>query len=367
MATTKIRVRRISKTEEFQNLKKSWDALLAQNHRQSGFITWEWLFSWWEIYGQEDQLWLITAWQGEELVGLIPLVHHDENLKGFRFRTLQSLGSPQRDISGILVKNMEGKILSTMAEYLVEQKDQWDMVVFAYYTQNDPALIALKLTFQNAGFAGIDKFSEQFYLQLEGDWDSFRATLSKNFRKNLRRATRNAQEKGMVSLKHFKGKEANWHVFQKIIALNEYSNFPIIYNSLKEQEFNKNLLKNMQKKAIFDIFLLYIEDRLVAYEYGFTHSQRYESWRAGYDTRYDPKVSSGKLLAQMSIEKSFELGYQEVDFLRGDEPYKLGWRPSARKYTKARFIKKNNFPALYLFIWLPKIKSWLKQHFRKSV
>ncbi|MCP4141125.1 MAG: GNAT family N-acetyltransferase [Chloroflexi bacterium] len=366
MATTNIHIRRISEREEFRKLKDSWDALLAQNHRQSSFITWEWLFSWWEIYGQKDQLWLVTAWQDEELVGIIPLARNKERIKGINFRTLESLGSPQRDVSAILVKNMDEKIITAMAEYLLAQKKQWDTVVLAYYTQNDPVLNALRLAFQKAGYEGVDKFSEQFYLPLAGDWPSFHATLSRNFRKNLRRATSSAKKKGIVSLKHYKGKAANWPIFEKIVALNQYGNFPIIYNSQKEQEFHKKLLEVMQEKAIFDIFLLYIDDKLVAYEYGFTYGQRYESWRAGYDTRYDPKVSSGKLLAQLSIEKSFELGYQEVDFLRGDEPYKLGWRPSARKYTKIRFIKKNNYLALFIFIYLAKIKSWLKKYLHKA-
>ena len=113
----------------------------------------------------------------------------------------------------------------------------------------------------------------------------------------------------------------------------------------------------MPEKGLLNIFLLEVDNTPVAYQYGFVQNNRYEPWRVAYDFRFPRRVSVGTLLYKLSIEKAFGLGYTEIDFLRGDEAYKLNWKPEKRKYVKIRFIRRNNFLALPVFIWFPRIKK----------
>ena len=367
MKKENIHIRHISTTEEFENLENPWSELLAENHIQSAFLSWEWLFSWWQVYDQEKELWLISAWQNEELVGIIPLMLQDEKTNGLNFRTLLPLGSPQCDVSGFLVKNMREEILFALSKYLLEQRKLWDTLALNHFAPNDPALAYLKIIFQKEGFKTREKVSEHYYLELNKNWEELLANLSRKFRKNLRRAARLAEGTGKVSLSHYSGDEVTWQIFQKIIDINQHARFPLIYQSPEEQSFHKELSERASKKDLISVFLLSIDNIPLAYEYGFTYKNRYEAWRAGYDMRFDPTISIGKLLSKMMTEKAFALNYTEIDFLRGDEAYKTDWNTQTRVYTKTRFIKKSNLLARWVFIWFPKIRKSLKSLLPKNL
>lgn len=324
---------------------------------QVRFLTWEWMFSWWEVYGDDYDLYLLTAWEEDALVGVLPLMLAKEKRGIFSFRTLLPLGTPQTDISGILLKDKSETILFEMGEYLLSHKKEWDMLVLNHLVQDDLALIYFKEYFHNAGIRSRERISDHYYISIEGNWDDFLANLSRKFREILRRSARRAAKIGKVSFRYYSGEEASWEVFQKIIEINQYSKYPIIYQSEKEQIFHKKLFARMPEKGLLNIFLLEINNIPVAYQYGFVQNDRYESWRVAYDFRFPRRVSVGKLLFKLATEKSFELGYTEIDFLRGDEAYKLEWKPKTRKYTKIRFVLKNRPLALLFFVWLPQIKT----------
>ncbi|MCP4141126.1 MAG: GNAT family N-acetyltransferase [Chloroflexi bacterium] len=360
MKKENIHIRHIGTTEEFESLENAWSELLVQNHVQSAFLSWEWLFSWWKVYAQKKELWLISAWQNEELVGIIPLMLQDEEKSGFHFRTLFPLGSPHCDVTGVLVKNIREEILLALSKYLLEQKKLWDTLALNHFTPNDPALAYIKTIFQEEGLKTREKFSDHYYLELNETWEELHANLSRKFRKNLRRASRLAEGTGKVSMSHYSGSEVTWPTFQKIVDINQHARFPLIYQSPEEQAFHKELSERASKRDLVSIFLLSIDNIPLAYEYGFTYKKRYEAWRAGYDMRFDPAISIGKLLSKMMTEKAFELNYTEIDFLRGDEAYKRDWNTKTRVYTKTRFVKKSHLLARWLFIFLPEFRKSIK-------
>ena len=356
----KLSTYHISTTEEFEKLKNIWGELLAQNHVQSAFMAWEWLFSWWKIYNETCQLWIVTTWKGEELLGILPLGLYNEKKRSIHFRTLRPLGCPQIDVSGVLVKDQNEDVLESLCQYLVDRHTDWDILELKYYRQDDPALVFFKSSLRQKGLSFREKTNNHFHISLEGSWAEYRPKLSRKFRKNLRRAARHAHESGEVAFEHFSGANITWQVFEKIIKVNQYTHYPLLFNSSREQAFHKELTKHTHTKEILTVFLLSIDKIPLAYEYGFIYKDRYESWRAGYDTRSDPIMSLGKLLSQMAIEQAFDLNYKEIDFLRGDEAYKEEWKPFTRKYSKVQFIRKTNFVACFVFIWLPRIKAFVK-------
>ena len=351
---------RISTTEEFEKLQDAWGKLLEQSHAQSAFLTWEWLFSWWKVYNDTSTLWILTTWKNDELLGILPLGLYDTKKSGLNFRTLRPLGSPHVDVSGVLVKDQNEDVIESLCQYFVDHNKDWDILEINHYRQDDPVLFFLKSSLSQKGLISREKINDHFHVTLEGSWEELHSKLSRRFRKNLRRAARRSKESGEVTFEHFSGEKINWEVFKKIINVNQHSQYPLLFNSPREQAFHKELTEHAYTKKILTVFILSIDNIPLAYEYGFIYGHNYESWRAGYDTRNDPTISIGKLLSQMVTERSFDLGYKEIDFLRGDEAYKQEWQPSARKYSKVQFIKKTNLIAGFIFITLPQIRTFFK-------
>src|SRR5215210_4937363 len=59
---------------EFAALEEEWEDLYRDSAQATPFQTWAWLYSWWEAYGEDYELRLITVRDGALLVGLVPLM-----------------------------------------------------------------------------------------------------------------------------------------------------------------------------------------------------------------------------------------------------------------------------------------------------
>src|SRR5215831_13382028 len=46
----------IKDNASFYALRSEWDALLSENLVNTIFLTWEWLYEWWNSFGQSEQL-----------------------------------------------------------------------------------------------------------------------------------------------------------------------------------------------------------------------------------------------------------------------------------------------------------------------
>lgn len=58
----------------FRALEQDWRDLHAASPAATPFQSWDWLFSWWEVYGRRGALRLLTARDADRLVGVLPLM-----------------------------------------------------------------------------------------------------------------------------------------------------------------------------------------------------------------------------------------------------------------------------------------------------
>ena len=70
----RVTIKHIQDFETFKGIREDWDRLLENSPLKSAFLTWEWLYGWWKVNRAGRELWLITAWRGNELVGIAPLM-----------------------------------------------------------------------------------------------------------------------------------------------------------------------------------------------------------------------------------------------------------------------------------------------------
>jgi CelD/BcsL family acetyltransferase involved in cellulose biosynthesis len=78
------------------------------------------------------------------------------------------------------------------------------------------------------------------------------------------------------------------------------------------------------------IFPLYVGDAIAAVDVAFSVAGRFSYYQGGRSTA--PEHSgAGTVLMARGIEWACDTGHREVDFLRGAEPYKLGWGAQQRR------------------------------------
>lgn len=352
-----ITIKRLSSIQEFANIKAQWDRLVSASAIQSAFLSWGWLYAWWKANSGGKQLWLVTAWRGEELAGIAPLMLEKRN--GF-LKVLASLGTPQSDVSGFIHFPDDYEVMEHLIANLAASHNEWHILELNEFDRSWLAEKGIFEKFRKAGLTVVEDNNNHYYIQLDDNWDKFSAKLARKFRYNLRRALRLAEEIGAVELRRYCGKELTWDVFKSIVEINRHANYPRLYNSKVEQELARELILNMaSSRHSFIAYILAVDNKPVAYEYGFINRNRFEDWRSGFDKRFPQQVSIGKLLAMKVVQECISQAITEIDFLRGDEAYKLEWEPSARVFSRVRVFSKS-IPSLTARYWLMKIKPLIK-------
>src|SRR3989338_6121715 len=89
----------IVKEEKFRDLKIEWDQLLSLSSTNAVYLTWEWLFTWWEIFGDDRrELFIIAVRENGQLIGIAPLIIHNvEDFNLFTFRRIEFLGTGEEE------------------------------------------------------------------------------------------------------------------------------------------------------------------------------------------------------------------------------------------------------------------------------
>ena len=359
-----IQIKHIQNADELETLQTPWNHLMQESGIKDVFLTWEWLSAWWKEYGLDKELWLVTAWKSDELVGIAPLMLENKRKSGLPVRILKTLGTPESDVGGFLVRDGNGEILEVIWDYILREARQWDGIHLKEFCYDAHQTRHILEIFKKYGLCSLIKVKEHYYIPVQGTWDEFIKSLSKNTRKGLNRRMRRAEEYGKVSLERNQGPYIEWKHFEQLFGINQTGNYPNLYNMDQEQRFHRELMERMQSKDWMNIDFLYIDNKPVAFQYGFFFDNRYEDWRGGFDKSYH-ELSVGKLLLNLSIEQLFQNGFKEHDFLRGTYDYKSIWNSKSRSFINIRAAFPNNINAIIAFIFLPKIKRLLKSILRK--
>jgi CelD/BcsL family acetyltransferase involved in cellulose biosynthesis len=56
-----MQVSKITSSVEFSSLREEWNRLLSASGLANIFLTHEWLLSWWEVYGEDIELLVLTC------------------------------------------------------------------------------------------------------------------------------------------------------------------------------------------------------------------------------------------------------------------------------------------------------------------
>ena len=357
--SNEIQLRHIQSLEEFEDLRPQWDRLLRVRTRQTVFLTWEWLTAWWKHYQGNRELWLITAWAGDDLVGAAPLMKTKMRKHGVAFRLLHSLGSPNCDESDFLARNNSPEIIRSLCDYLHAEHHQWDALELNEFESASSACGTIRDYFNRTGYLIHDKPNHHYHIRLQTSWEAYWKKLSKNLRHNVERRLRRAQENHQVDFKHIKGGELTWSDFETIFNISTKGHFPEKYRSAQERGFHQELLKRMRGLNWIEIALLSLDGRAIAFEYGFQVDGRFEDWRTGFDLTH-ADLAGGTLLLYFLLQRLCNEGYSDLDFLRGEYDFKEKWMPARREFVEMRIVQSHRLSARLALIWIPRLGHWLQ-------
>ena len=354
---SQVTVTIVQDTASFESLRDEWNSLLFETNNSTIFLTWEWLFAWWKNIGQHNnELRVLLVHQQEKLIGIAPLMLNTKRKYAISYKRLQSLGHPECDVSGIITNDIVATTDSIL-KYLQENRKDWDLLELNEYHLTNQNCQHFLLRIKESNFNEEIDIDEHFHIPTDKNWDEYFRGLSKNLRRNYKRRLKRAEETGGVSYSIHSGDNLTWDTFQTIFLINEHGNFPNLYRDSNSMEFHKHLFQLMNKKGWVQIEILQINNKPVAYQYGFLFKNIYEDWRGGFDKNHDI-LAPGKLLMMKSLESRFKnVMISENNLLRGKHTYKTDWNPSSRQYGTIKVYNTNKLFVKFAYFFTRFIQS----------
>ncbi len=350
-----IKIVRLTKLSEIHQIKSEWEDLLRRARNKSIFLTWEWLITWWETYGENNELWWINVKdENGKLIGSAPFyLRKQSNGLILPHRELRFIGtgapvSPEH-LDVLAVPEKSAEVIEAIQRYLVDHAKDWDVLLLTDLTRKggatppestgrgDCAPTALKL---NDALIE-DQLPSAPYIPLPDIWENYFKSLGKWLRRTVVRQ-RNKQTRELnMSFYVWSPKDGGLDVafgkFEKLYALRKES--VKVENKFEEspgyQKFHRLLASRFAERGWLNLAFLKIGDKEVACEYTFKYLDTLYSYQCGFDPAFG-KNNVFKVLRSYVIEDAVRQGMKEFDLLRGEEPYKYDWKALPRKKQMLR-------------------------------
>ena len=320
--------------KSFASLEEEWTGLYEHCTSVTPFQSWAWLYSWWEHYGEDYELRLITLRSDELLVGVFPLMLERRAGLG----RLQFIGSGATDYLDVLAREgWEEKVVETAATAL-GRIGNWQI---ADLQELRPGALARALQRSWTGLGSYLPQNNCVVTDLK-PWDELLESLSKNHRKVARRSLRRMESDGVCSrLADAGSAEA---AAGRLVALHRESwkdrGIGVEHTTRRFEAFVEAAVRRTTARGLGAISEFRRADEVVASEFLLFGSDFVGTYMMGANeealNRY--QVSSLCIWDALNVARSRDLSH--LNHLRGEEPYKLRW--ASRVEPNHRLILSRN-------------------------
>ena len=313
-------------TSALKSMREAWNGLLDRDPHGTVFQTWEWNYAWWSAYCRSNlkarfnaELCVATAWHGDVLVGVLP-VWRSRRRKAVRF-----LGEHVTDYLMPLVDGAEAKaVLERFSEHLR-----------AGVPGNALELIDVPAEhpFATIWAAHAREGSTCPRLALSGTPGRLLESISSNLRHAIRKGEREILQSGRGNFS-----DANEHDWPSALHA-----FETLYASRAALKGRRTVLADPFRPRFWREFLalavpagmvrlktLTIDGEPACGILCFVHKGTTSYYAQGMDARFAP-LAPGNLTLWRAVEDAISAGCDTFDFLRGEEEFKMRWRPELKR------------------------------------
>lgn len=336
----------VATLEGFMALREEWTALLHKSRAANLFLTWEWMFTWWQIFGGRFELMLLTVRRGEALVGIAPLLRERRWAFGVPVRVVKFLGggvASSDHLDFVLDPESEAVAVAALLDYLKRNRDTWNLLELEEVPAQSPTVATLLAEAPARGYS-IEVSERRIcpYLPLPSTWEEFVGALSRSLRGNLRYYGRKLAERGVVEFQLWKDPDGLADTMDRFKALHlkrrEIKGDEGSFAYLGFEAFHREFAGLALQQGWLRLAFLRVNGEAVAVAYGFQYRGVTYWYQGGFDPAW-AEYSVGTLLLGEYIRAAVEEGSREFDFLRGEGAHKSFWTDQVRRNLRVRVGK----------------------------
>lgn len=347
-----IKVSHIHSAQQFESISEKWHKLYLKSNCTIPSLTSAHIFAFLKHrIPPEHQPAVILAEEDGRLAGGVPLLmSRNRFLPGyFEFRTFSDLETYS---AGFLVdKTSDGEILREMVEYLEDLAPRWFSISLTRIPEHSDSISGLSELDRVRTHIDFDGFGS--YIQVPDDADDFVASLSSNFRKNLRKQNRRLDKLTGVEYDFIESENADNACLEDFLAL-EASGWKgekgtAIASSKRDTEFYRDLTSRLAESGLLEWHFLRAEGKTIAGHLAIRTGRVITLSKIAYDEGYS-RCSPGNMLFLHMIEREIEReSSDQIDCLT-DMAWHSNWRMSRRRYYNITSFRGKLIPLLAGYI-----------------
>lgn len=344
-----INISKITNTHEWKKLEPEWNKLLATSDAKwNPFLTFEWLYSWWEVFGEDKELAVLLAEDDTGLIAIAPLMVS----KRTGFRVCEFIGTGRTDYLGFILSEInEGEVYNNFFKF-INTNLSWHLMNLRDFI-GDPENIILASKKANLKYCGIIGDTSP-YLPLSTTWDEYLMSKSGKNRGNIKRAIKKIEADKEISVDCVRDYDPK---LVDEIAVVEANSWKAETGSPRfsgnGRLFFDTIFNKFFKNQWLEIWTLRFRGKLLSHSINYIFNCSIYNYNIAYVKNYKEYVkhhSVGSILTSIPLRDSFERKHKVYDFLRGDEPYKKLWATHHNKLFYMAIYKNNLFSFLAYII-----------------
>ena len=305
----------IENADSFTRLDTQWRELLHTATNNHVFFTPQWQNAWWQVFGSDYELVLLSLYDHRELVGIAPFKRKDGKLS--------FIGSSDVcDYMDFISKTGgEEYFFSQLLDYL--DKLEWSSLELDSIL---PESLAFKyfipLARQRGCHVEIQQTNVSPQLLLPAGWEEYLALLTTKDRHELQRKLRRLEQTRSVNYQTVTDREnlpPAMDSFFKLFKLSSADKANFMTD--KKREFFNTMAGTLAEKGNLKLSFLEIEGVPVSAVICFDYNNDVYLYNSAYDPAYF-SLSVSLLLEVFCIRDAIAKGKKRFDFLSGNERYK---------------------------------------------
>lgn len=345
----------------FLQIEESWNKLYELATEKEIFYTFEWHKAWWLSLGKTRQMRILVFKDGNNVVGIMPMVAYRTNIRDGYLRLLEFSGSSQSDRQNLLYHpQYTDEIMLNMGVAFKKLLSGVDVLRLHNIASTSPLLtcdfLAPKAFLQNR--------TPLPYLSLETSLEELSKKWRGSHRGDVRRQFNRLSKFGALKLEQI----TEWNSCEKHLndflamhgALWESKSQAMKKRNLQTGSFFRALMKELWERGVIHFSMLTLDKKPISYHFGFLENRKLYYYKPAYSLEY-ANFSPGKVHIYLLIENGIKNGWQTYDFLGGNEKYKYAWT-NLEDYSYTLYISGNGlFGALGKWWFLSgrdKLKQW---------
>lgn len=300
---------------------RRWNGLLDQSKLPSVFLTWQWQTQWARSFAAGPlQLLTVTDEEGS-LSGLLPLYEESPG----RLRILGGVDvSDYLDV--IAAAGREEEVWQTLLQHRAAQPVEWDLHAIRAVS---PTLALVPALAPPCGLSVLTAREERCpVLRLPETWDDYLARLPSKDRHELRRKMRKLERELPGSAVRSHDAPDGWDEalgnFLTLHRLSKVGKARFMDDGM--ERFFRDSTRALAAAGWARLWFLEWEGKAVASFLCLEYAGTVGLYNSGFDPA-QARFAPGIVLLAHVIGDAITRGIPTFDFLRGEEPYKLGFGP----------------------------------------